>query len=205
MKTNQIMQVTLLDGTLKIGHKDHFGSLTDLFAIGNKWRIENDLKPIRHDKWLAMQGTKDFLAQVTLDIGEPATRSKRGKGGGIWSHLYILLDAATYLSPELKLEVYRKFIEGRVLEWRDLSGDNYIELNAQLVLTAEEILGKKAHVGHFVTLANTIKKRLEVDDWNLASPIQLRDRTRIEVALTTILRSGVVKDWSHLKTLVATC
>lgn len=203
MKTNQVMEVELLGDVLRIGHRDKFGSLIDLFEIGNRWRIQNGLKPIRHDKWLALTATKDFIEEVSKDIGEPAKRTKRGKGGGIWCHLYVLLDAATHLSPVLKLEIYKKFVDGKLLEWRDRSGDNFIELNAAVALAAEDVFGKPAHVGHYTNLAKIIKSRCEVENWNIAEPYQLQQRAVIEDRLATMLRAGVVRDWDHLKELAS--
>jgi hypothetical protein len=39
------------------------------------------------------------------------------------------LKASTYLSAKLKLEIYEIFIKSKILEFRDLGGDNYILLN----------------------------------------------------------------------------
>jgi hypothetical protein len=201
MKTNQIMTVTLLDGTLEIGHLDMFGDLNALFIIGNRHRTLLGLPLIRVEIWRTLTGVKEFIERVGIEIGEPALRTKAGKSGGIKAHLYILLDAAAYLSADLKLEMYKKFVEGKLLEWRDRSGDNFIELNASLALNAIDVLGKDAHKGHFITLAKSIKNRCEVEDWNLATPQQLRLRTHIEESLSTMLKVGVVKDWEHLKKL----
>lgn len=201
MKTNQIMQVKLLDGILQIGHKDYFGSLIDLFHIGNQWRNRHGMKIIRHDKWLALTSTKDFIELVSQKINRSAIKTKRGKGGGIWAHLYILLDAAAYLSPELKYEIYDKFVQGKLLEWRDRSGDDFIDLNATIALNAESVLGKPAHLGHYITLSNIIKKRCGVENWNLADKEQLVKRAQIEEFLAKALKAGVVRDWDHLKEL----
>ena len=201
MKTNQIMEVDLLGKVLRIGHNDKFGSLIDIFSIGNNWRSSNGLKLIRHDQWLALEGTQDFISKVSSSIGEAATRSKRGKGGGIWAHLYILLDAAAYLSPDLKLEIYEKFVNGKLLEWRDRSGDNFIEMNAMIALHGESLFGKPPHTGHYINISKCIRERCAVDKWNLASHNQLVERTRIEEALATMLKARVVKDWDHLKEL----
>jgi len=40
---------------------------------------------------------------------------------------------------------------------RDEGGDKFIELNTALDLAAESVLGKPAHRGHYITLANIIK------------------------------------------------
>ena len=55
--------------------------------------------------------------------------TKRGKGGGTWAHLYILLDAATFLDPDFKYQVYKTFVEGKLLQHRDESGDRYKPFN----------------------------------------------------------------------------
>jgi hypothetical protein len=136
MKTNQIMTVTLLDGALEIGHLDMFGDLNAIFSIGNRMRVSKGLPLIRIEQWRTLTGVKEFMKRVGEEIGEPALRTARGKSGGIKAHLYILLDAAAYLSADLKLEMYKKFVEGKLLEWRDRSGDNFIELNASLALNA---------------------------------------------------------------------
>ena len=201
MKTNQIMRVALMNGEIQVGHKDKFGSVTDLFTMGNKYRSLEGRNILRYDRWLAMSSTKEFVAIVTEKIGEPATRSKRGKVGGIWAHLFVLLDAAAYLSPKLKYEIYDTFVNKKILDWRDRSGDEYIELDASIALAAENIFGKPAHKGHYINIAKIIKKRLGVDQWNLATAKQLNDRTRIEEGLTMMLKSNVVKDWDHLKSL----
>ena len=201
MKTNQVMEVSILGGKIKIGHKDMFGSLVDLFQVGNAWRIQNGLKMIRHDKWLALDGTKNFIERVSKEIDESAIRSKRGKGGGIWAHLYVLIDAAAYLHPDLKLEIYKMFVENKILEWRDRSGNNFIELNAAVALNAEEVFGEPAHKKYYIQLANIIRNRCQVSTWNIASPDQLKERARIEEALATMLKAGVVNDWQHLQQL----
>ncbi len=40
-------------------------------------------------------------------------KSKRGKGGGTWGHLYIMLDLATQLDSDFKVLVFETFIKGK--------------------------------------------------------------------------------------------
>ncbi len=40
-------------------------------------------------------------------------QSKRGKGGGTWGHLYIMLDLATQLDSDFKVLVFETFIKGK--------------------------------------------------------------------------------------------
>ena len=62
-------------------------------------------------------------------IESPLITTKRGKGGGTWAHLYILLDAAARLDPQFKHKMYKTFVEGKLLQWRDDGGDEFINLN----------------------------------------------------------------------------
>lgn len=204
MKINNIMQVQILNHTLTIGHLDLFGDLGMLFQAGNAVRFGEGKPAITLAKYIALNSTSEFIAAVSEDIGCPAVRATKGKGGGTSAHLYILLDAAAHLSPKLKLEMYKIFVEGKLLQWRDRSGDEYIELNLQLSFSAEIALGKPSHKGHYIQLAKIIKSRILPENhsgWNYADPSQLHERARIEQALSFCLKNGFVKDWDHLKEL----
>jgi hypothetical protein len=67
--------------------------------------------------------------------------SKRGKYGGTWAELYILLKIASMLDKDLEVEIYRVFIEQKILFWRDLGGDNFKDFN-KLVDTLPDRIGK---------------------------------------------------------------
>ncbi|EJF07782.1 hypothetical protein ThvES_00001210 [Thiovulum sp. ES] len=56
-------------------------------------------------------------------------KSKRGRNGGTWAELYILLKIASMLDKDLEVEIYRVFIEDKILLWRDLGGGFFKELN----------------------------------------------------------------------------
>lgn len=198
------MQVSLLGKELSIGHLDHFGDLGALFQIGNYSRLEENKSSITMAQYLALQATDEFIKTVSSEINEPAIRTKRGKGGSTSAHLYILLDAAAHLSPKLKLEMYKIFVEGKLLQWRDMSGDKFIDLNLRLSLTADDVLGKPSHHGHYTTLAKIIKSRILPEGhagWNYTSHDALSERTRIETFLSEALKNGLVRDWEHLKEL----
>jgi hypothetical protein len=62
----------------------------------------------------------------------------RFENRGIWANLFILLDLATWLDVDLKYEVYRVFIEEKLLIVRDLGGDEYLRLN---VVASTDLLG----------------------------------------------------------------
>jgi hypothetical protein len=94
-----------------------------------------------------------------IDFGElikkfSVIKSQRGgkpENRGYWSNLYIMLDLATHLDPVLKLEMYRVFIENRILFWRDLGGDNFKEFN-KIVDTLPDRIGEN-NQGIYIQIA----------------------------------------------------
>jgi len=86
--------------------------------------------------------------------------SKRGKYGGTWAELYILLKIASMLDKDLEVEIYRVFIEENILSLRDLGGDNYIELN-NAIDTFPNIKGKNNR-GFYIQIAQEFRKKLEI-------------------------------------------
>lgn len=201
MKTDQLMQVEFSKGILPITHLTMMGDLSKLFDIGNAHRLERGKKSLQLEKWLALEPTKEYIELVGSRLGRPAIVRKRGKRGYTSAHLKLIIDAAMYLDPELKDEVLEAFLVGKLLMWRDVSGDGFIDLNASLAESALEVLGKPAHKGHFIALAKTVKQVCGVDTWNSATAQQLARRTQWEDRLATLLKTHAVKDWDHLKAL----
>lgn len=205
MKTNQKMVVDFRYGTLEIGHLDYMGNLTELFIIGNRYRYD-DLKadPVYLKNWLKLDRTIAYIKEVEAYIGRPAITTTRGRTGTTYAHLFILLLAAQDLSPKFQLEIHKTFIRDKLLQYRDDGGDSYIDLSNQIAQSAEAVLGKPAHNGHYITIANIMRKRILPDEhpgWNYATPEDLRKRLKIEDKLIGYLQDGQVRDWDHLKEL----
>lgn len=206
MKTNQMMTVTFGDGVVQVSHLDMMGDLNQFFALGNTYRQRAGKSILRLHSWLASDSVKEYISIVSQDIGRDALITKTGKGGYIRAHLRILIDASMYLDPYFKDDVIKTFVDGKLLQTRDLSGDNFIELNAQVALSAQDVLGKPSHTGHYIQLAKIIKSRSLPDQnlgWNCANSEQLHERTRIEMLLSEFLKNNLVRDWEHLKELAA--
>ena len=141
--------------------------------------------------------------------------TKRGKGGGTWAHLYILLDAATFLDPDFKYQVYKTFVEGKLLQHRDESGDRYKPFNMAIDQLPDRV--GKDNKWLYINAANLLAERIglpavsemPVDDkgkplnrWNAATAHQLSARADAEKMLTGMVQFGVVRDWEHLKELI---
>ena len=158
---------------------------------------------------------KNGALTESLAKTSPLFVTKRGKGGGTWAHLYILLDAATYLDPDFKFQVYKTFVEGKLLQHRDESGDRYKPFNMAIDQLPDRV--GKDNKWIYINAANLLAERIglpavsemPVDDkgkpmnrWNAATAHQLSDRADAEKMLTGMVQFGVVRDWEHLKELI---
>jgi len=174
--------------TVRIGHLTKMGSLNDVLAIGNSYRRSKNLRAIGLDEYLRRRETWEFIFEVEAKYGKTAKREipvlekdsknriiynknikqfsviKSQRGGkpenrGVWANLQIMLDLAIYLSPTLRLEMIDIFINSKILEWRDLGGDEYTELN-KLVKMLPNSKGQKDRID--ISLA--MRKKLSILD-----------------------------------------
>ena len=238
MQTNQTMTVTIGHNVFSIDHKTMMGNLNQFWDCGNAYRIEKGL-PAKHlENWVRSSETAEYVAVVekelfgfksvdstdyknssglvgTITKTSTLFRTKRGKGGGTWAHLYILLDAATFLDPDFKFQVYKTFVEGKLLQHRDESGDRYKPFNMAIDQLPDRV--GKDNKWLYINAANLLAERIglpavsemPVDDkgkplnrWNAATAHQLSERADAEKMLTGMVQFGVVRDWEHLKELI---
>jgi hypothetical protein len=59
-------------------------------------------------------------------------KTKRGKYGGTWSHLNIMVRIAIEMNPEFADDVITTFVKGKLLEYRDIAGDDFKILSAAI-------------------------------------------------------------------------
>jgi hypothetical protein len=200
-----LLTVKFQEGSLKILHKSMMGDLVEVFHLGNVYRLKDGQKPLPLAAWIQREDVKEYVDFLSEKLGKPSIERRRGKNGGTFAHLNILIDAATSLSPSFKHEVYETFINNRLLNFRDSSGDSFKDMNYLLALHAEKVLGKPAHVGHFTYVAKAIRNKILPENhpgWDMADAYQLRQRLTLEEKVTTLLELGVVRDWDHLKELM---
>ncbi len=70
MKTNQEMMVNIGNNhTIKIGHLTKMGRLSDVFAIGNSYRENQNLRALSISEWLRKENVWEFIVEVELKYG----------------------------------------------------------------------------------------------------------------------------------------
>jgi hypothetical protein len=83
-----------------------FGDLADVFKLGNMIRVEHNLPPRDQADWLRTQEARAYIAHVSELIGRPATHRKPGRGSKLKANVYVMLEAARNMHPDIKLFIY---------------------------------------------------------------------------------------------------
>jgi hypothetical protein len=226
MKTNQMMQIDFNGSILEVEHKTKFGSLTELWRIGNDIRrskgrtelgMENylrspetlELVQALERKYGIYKGNVNGVESTDLKINKdgtvetiksPLIKTKRGRyGGGTWAHLYLLLDAAMRLDADFKVQLFDILVEGKLCEWRDDSGDSYKALNVAIDMMLAQN-NKPALIVNYIRVADALKDKISPTggDWNSAHFSELKRRTDIENNLIVMMKLGFLKSVNEI-------
>lgn len=190
MKTTQIMERKFRDGIIRQNHKSGWFNATDLIQVANQYRTQIGLEKKLIADYLRNNSTKEFIKEIldreNLSL---AYESKKGKGGGTWVHPLILIDIAMWLSPDFKYEAM-KWLEDRLIQNRDLSGDSYKKLASYLKNRTDIIPIAKLGI-IMPKIARYIKEQLQVEDWNKTDETTLKQRDKIHNNFMMLLDAGV--------------
>lgn len=194
------MNVVFSTGDVEVFHKTAMGNLTQLWNAGNKTRE----KPANLSKFLSSESTKRFI-----NVVEKKSKSKcyevtgSGNTKRTWASLHLMIYAAEHLSDEFHYEVIDTFIKGKLLEFRDESGDEFKAMNIAIDNYLPEREGKD-NKGLRIQVARKIKHKVnpELVNWNNADADDLRYRLKIEEKIVSLLELGVVNNYDHLKELI---
>ena len=180
MKIQVIMKRELFGTQISQQSKTEFFSATDLAKAGNRWRKKKNLKPFIVQEWLRKKGTKEFMIEVENKYGSAKTSTK-GRNAHVWVHPLVFVDMALAISPRLKIEVY-EWLFDNLIKFRNDSGDSYKKMCGALWVRASN---KQSFAKDIKKVANLIKKKCNVQDWETATEEQLnaRDKTHDHIAL----------------------
>ena len=188
MQTEVVLKRPLLGFEVRQKSKSGYFNANDLLNVGNRWRIEQGLEIFNYQTWALSSSTKEFLTQLEIHIGENPIVSTRGKTGERWMHPYAFVDLALRLSPTLKIEVYA-WISDELLKYRNNSGDSYKKMCGALWINSKN---KGDFAKNMIGVANYIKEKIGVEDWQTATKEQLEKRDKVHEAIS--LLCDVLKD-----------
>lgn len=175
MTTEVIMQRELLGDFVSQKSKSGFFSATDLFRVGNKWRLANGFDSKTMQDYLQTKNAKEFIAELkNRNNGETPLISGRGRGHHSWVHPLLFIDMALWINPKLKIEVYEWLFDS-LLQYRNNSGDSFKKMCGALLIRANQT----DFIKNIQKLCKLIQVECGVSDWNNATQEQLRLRDRI--------------------------
>lgn len=208
--SNYVMSVDFFGNVVRAQTEGNRICLNDLFIAGNALRLADGKPALQMASFLRSKGVEEYIEAASAEWNIPAdafiTREGRGNLTRTYVHASIALLAAESMSPRFHAHMHRVFIEGKLLEFRERGGTEFKNLNASIdqYLPGREGRDNK---GVFIQIAKALRTRvLGTDDaagWNAASVAQTHERYEVENKLCDLLRLGLVRDYDHLKELVA--
>ena len=132
-------------------------------------------------------------------------KSKRGKYGGTWMHLNLLLKLAAICDPDLEALIYDTFIKHKILDWRDYSGDSFKELcsllNRKGLIRSEEDYKDLSRQIKIKVLGERHKGVIDV--WNrIATKEQLEQRDKLESYLINIINDDLINSFDNCLNII---
>ena len=225
LKTNMIMDVKIDGHPVRVEHKTGLVDVNDLLKVGNMLRASKRLAPmtitrIRRNKDLmafseAVQRQIDKGYYQYFDVPSELifATGKGGAGTTTKAFLPVAIKIAALMDSDFEAEVYRVFIEEKILHYRDESGEEFKALNLIIdsYLPGRE---EKDNRGVYIAVAKQIRAKVFPDIvwdssaqgniWNseLATAEALRRRSKIEGELISTLRLELIQSFEHLKEVI---
>lgn len=174
MITQVEMKRELFGCEIKQKSKSEFFSATDLVKAGNNWRRTNGLSDFNLSQYMKSSSFKEFESELISKYGEVISLT-RGRNSCTWVHPLIFIDLALTINPKLKVEVY-EWLFDKLIKYRNDSGDSYKEMCAALYTRHKN---KRDFHKYAIRVANYIKVKIGVSDWQTANEDQLKKRDLI--------------------------
>jgi len=187
MKTKVIMKRSFMGSEISQQSDSGMFSATDLVKIVNKKRLELDKPAFNFSAYLKSKSTLEFIEQLQESEENVIIRSK-GKNKHTWVHPFLFIDIALQCDPKLKIKVY-SWLYDELIKYRNDSGDSYKKMSGSLYISFNN---NREFPKFMIKVANYIKKKMGVEDWNKATEEQLKLRDKIHDNIS--LLTDVLKD-----------
>jgi hypothetical protein len=206
---NYVMQVDFFGNNVRAETSGNLVCLNDLITAGNAWRVVNGLSARKLADITTTDSFKNFVASVSkiksLPVESLFFATGRGRNSRTMGHLIVAIYVAEQMSPEFHVNVIDTFVSGKLLEFRELGGTEFKNLNAAIDLYLPD-RASKDNTGVYINVAKLIRLKLLgaecAEGWNAASIAQIHSRYDVESKLVSMLKLGVVNDYKHLCELI---
>lgn len=206
--SNHIMSVNILGNEIRAETSGCMVSLTDIERAGRLYRLQNNMPDYQMAAFLESKLLKSYIVAASEVWALPEDsfliRSGRGKTARTMAHISVGILLAEQISPHFHAAVHKEFIEGKLLEFRDLGGTEFKALNSAIDSYLPERELKESNKGIFISVAKLLRTKIlgESEDWQSATVAQTHLRYEYEKQLSQMLKLGVVKNYDHLKDLI---
>jgi hypothetical protein len=142
-------------------------------------------------------------------------KSKRGKYGGTWATLPILLKIANNADKAIEAVVYKTFIEGKILIHRDSGGDEFNKLNSLIDSLPDRIERAnqkklppcKANKGVYINIAKLVNEKVKgefLKNWNKEHDDSIVQKKREELLkfLSSAIEYKLITSYDQLKAMI---
>jgi hypothetical protein len=215
MKTDQLMNVSLMSGEIHIYHNTAMGDLSELFKLGNTQRMFEGKTPINQSQFLKQKRTLEFIDVIckekNIEKSEVIKTKGKGKNSRFYAQLHFLIFCAEALSPTFHYRVIDLFIREQILTIRDEGGNDFKDLNSLIDTNMPDRVGKN-NMGLYIYTAKILRSKIfpnvnlslytgKQNIWNskYASPEKLKKRDEYERKMMTLLEMNVIENWEHFK------
>jgi len=228
LKTNMHMNVAIGGMDVAVEHKTGVVDVNDLARVGNMIRASKGRTPITIPRIRSNKGIAEFAEAVQRQVDEghygyfdvPAelvyATAKSGANARTKAFLPVALKIAAYMDVDFEAEVYRVFIEERILQYRDEGGHEFKTLNIVIDSFLPGREDTASNKGVYISVAKQLRDKVfpEHTDWNNkddgniwnsphATPERMRLRHEYEAYLSRIMKDGLIRDYEHLREVIA--
>lgn len=151
-----------------------------------------------HLELLDIQKLKNKSGQLDIPKNLTVLKSKRGKYGGTWAHLNIMIRVAIEMSPEFADQVINTFIEGKLIKYRDVGGITFKALTSAYQGWYIRKHKEEATPEKYKEVARYVKTTVGVHDWNKATEDQDEFRIRMHEMMYYIYNHDLTKKEANL-------
>ncbi|MGL5713801.1 MAG: KilA-N domain-containing protein [Paraclostridium sp.] len=196
----RMMEVAFKNGVMAVNRDNGMVNLNEALAIGNMYRKERGMSQLSMDDYLRRRDTWEFIMVLdskSPDSGELKTEqsgqlsysdlvkstdliiTKKGRYGGTYADVYIALDMASWMNPEFKMEVYKTFLEQKIVGVRNSGADKFREFTEKMTAKFRDI-----RTSDYVTMAVEMNRKVNgeyIKGWDHKNADTDKQQLRLDI------------------------